>query len=381
MIPPALLTVCIALILWGVGEGMFYIFQPFYLTQLGANPITIGFILGAAGFVTLLTHAPAGYISDKLGRKPMLVAAWLIGLVAILIMSVTTSLWPFVIGMLAYGFTGFVSSPLSSYTTAARGKLSIARALTIMSASFNSGLILGTLAGGWISYRFGLRAIFISAAALFIPSTFAVIFVPNQPKDQHPEGSQPHMELFSNRPFLVMLALGWFAMLGLTLTQQFTPKFLQEVHQLNLEQIGLLGAVSGIGTTVMMFTLGGILPRLGFLIGSLATALSTILLWRGGGMGIFGVAYFLQGGLRAARSLFNAQIRPLVTDSSMGFAYGISETVLGFSNMLAPIFAGLLYSQQPGLMYPVSFAAILFSLLLFWKFLPHIQPRVEDKHQ
>ena len=60
---PSLLWLAAALFTWGIGEGMFYMFQPIYLSQLGANPLTIGYILGAAGFAMMLAHIPAGYLA------------------------------------------------------------------------------------------------------------------------------------------------------------------------------------------------------------------------------------------------------------------------------------------------------------------------------
>ena len=41
-----LILVAFALITWGFGEGLFILFQPLYLEELGASPIAIGVILG-----------------------------------------------------------------------------------------------------------------------------------------------------------------------------------------------------------------------------------------------------------------------------------------------------------------------------------------------
>lgn len=373
---PSLLVMAISLFTWGIGEGMFVLFQPFYLTQLGADPVTIGFILGAAGLVMTLVHAPAGYLSDKLGRKPMLVTAWSTGLLATLVMATVTTITGYVIGMLLYSFTAFVSSPLNSYVTSARGGWSVARALTIISASFNLGMILGPLIGGTISQAHGLRAVYLVSAGIFAVSTAIVFFIPNQPCHEHPAGALPVRDLLGNRPFLQLLAMGAFAMLAMTLPQQFTPKYLQDVHQITLEQIGWLGAVAGIGTTALTFALGGLAPRLGFLIGSLCMAATTLIFWRAGSLPWFGLAYFLQGGFRAGRSLLVAQIRPLVSDANMGLAYGITEMAWGFSIILAPIFAGMLYQQNPGLMYPVAFAGTVLALWLFQTYSPTLRKTV-----
>src|SRR4030042_4175095 len=96
---PALLWLGRWLFLWGIGESMFLLFQPVYLQELGAGPIEIGVILGAFGAAMTLTHIPAGHLSDRLGRRPMLIAAWLVGLLATLVMAVAYNLTFFVVGL------------------------------------------------------------------------------------------------------------------------------------------------------------------------------------------------------------------------------------------------------------------------------------------
>jgi MFS family permease len=106
-----ILIIAIAMFTWGIGEGLFLNFQPIYLQQLGADPLRIGVILSGFGFMMTISHIPAGYLSDRFGRKPLMIAAWILGLGATLIMALAPSLEIFVTGMLLYGLTMFVLSP------------------------------------------------------------------------------------------------------------------------------------------------------------------------------------------------------------------------------------------------------------------------------
>jgi len=165
---PSLLWLSAALFTWGIGEGMFLMFQPIYLQQLGADPIQIGAILGGFGAVMTMAHIPAGYLSDRIGRRPMLIAAWVIGIVAALLMALANNLIVFIIGMAIYGFTAFVVSPLDSYVTAARGNWSVARAITLISMTFNAGAVLGPITGGWVGDHFGLRTVYFISTGVFV---------------------------------------------------------------------------------------------------------------------------------------------------------------------------------------------------------------------
>jgi MFS family permease len=54
----------------------------------------------------------------------------------------------------------------------------------------------------------------------------------------------------------------------------------------------------------------------------------------------------------------------------MGYAYGITETVGGFAVILASPLAGLLYQNDPRLMYIIGFILIIISLIISSRFIP-----------
>ncbi len=140
-----LILLSVSLFTWGIGEGMFIYFQPIYLQQLGANTMTIASVFSLFGLAMMIAHIPAGYLADRIGRKPLLVAAWTAGVLATGVMALARTLPVFILGMLVYGFTAFVSSPMNSYVTTARGKLSPVRAMTLVSAAYNLGAVLGPI--------------------------------------------------------------------------------------------------------------------------------------------------------------------------------------------------------------------------------------------
>ena len=98
-----LLLVAASLFAWGLGEGLFFIFQPIYLEEWGADPVMIGSILGAAGIAIMIAQLPAGYLSDRFGPRPMMWASWILGTIAIFFMASANTLSMFVVGVITYG--------------------------------------------------------------------------------------------------------------------------------------------------------------------------------------------------------------------------------------------------------------------------------------
>ncbi|MCS7010049.1 MAG: MFS transporter [Anaerolineales bacterium] len=366
-----------SLFLWGIGEGMFFYFQPIYLAQLGASPMTIGFVLGLGGLVMTLAHIPAGWLADRWGRRPLLWTAWVMGLISAWLMALAKGLRVFAIGAIMYNFTAFVIAPLNSYLTEARGKLSIGRAITLSSSAFASGSVLGPFSAGLLAETFSLRAIYFAAAGLFVLSTLLVFFLRPQPREVH-DGQESFRDLLDNTRYLNFLRLSFLAFFALYLPQSLTPNFLQNQRGLSLAQIGQLGSLGSLGNAVFNLVMGQLSPRLGFLLSQGGVLLFTLLIWKGSSLPWYGAAYLMLGGYRAARALASAQARSLVKAHQMGLAYGIVETLNSLPLFLAPPVAGRLYELRPDLIYPLSLAMIALALLLSLLLLP--VPRSDSIH-
>ena len=364
-----LILLSVSLLTWGIGEGMFLIFQPIYLQQLGANTLTIAGIFSLFGLAMMVAHIPAGHLADRIGRKPLLVAAWAAGVLAALAMGLARSLPVFIAGMLLYGFTAFVTSPLNSYITAARGKMSPVRAMTLVSATYNLGAILGPISGGWIGARLGLSSVYLVSAGIFLVSTVILFFLRPQPREVHDPDAPPE-SLWKNTRFIGFLGIIFLAMFVMYLPQPLTPRFLQNERGLSLESIGLLGSIGSLGNAVLALLLGQIAARGGFLLAQVSVAAFALLLWKGSGLGWYALGYFLLGGFRTARSLIYAQVRPLIHPAQMGLAYGITETSSALAVMLAPLLAGVLYTQDPARVYWVSAGLIGVMLVVSGIFAP-----------
>jgi MFS family permease len=373
----SLIWLGIALFTWGIGEAMFMIFQPIYLQQLGAEPRTIGWILGASGLMMTLVPIPSGHISDRWGRRPMLIAAWVFGIFATLIMALAQSLFVFVVGILFYGLTLFVVSPLDSYLTAARGKWTVARVITFSGIVYNSGVMIGPTLGGWIGDHYGLRMVYAVATGIFVFSTFFIFQIAAQPRDHH-DPTDPPADLLKNKRYLSFLVVFFIVALVVFLPQPLTPNFLENQRGLSLIQIGTLGSIVGIGTVIFNFLLGMLEARKGFLIGQIGVAAYAFLLWRGTSFGWFAIAYFMLGGFRALRGLGVAQVRPLVHESQMGLAYGIAETVGAATTVIIPPIAGYLYAINPFMIYPAALIAIAVGFVISFLFTPHSKPTPPD---
>jgi MFS family permease len=349
---------------WGVGEGMFYFFQPLYLQELGADPLKIGSILGLIGLAMTLSYLPAGVLSDRFGRRPLLLWAWIMGTIATVIMALAPSLSLLVVGMVLYGSTNFVTVPLYSYVTAARGRLNVGRVLTLVSVFFNLGFILGPLLGGFLGERFGLQTNFRFAALIFIASTAIMIFVRPQPVEKSTgEDPTPGLRTLWRESYGRYILLIFFITFGMYLPQPLSQNYLQNEKGVGLVVIGQLLSIRSTGIVVLNLILGHLNARLGFLLAQVCMVFFTLLIWLGSGIPAYVAGYLLMGSYITGRGLAIAQGRALVQAANMGRAYGMLETAMAAAMVLGPPLAGLLYEINPDLIYIAGLALIAAGLI------------------
>jgi len=371
-----LFLVVFSMMIWGVGEGMFYIFQPLYLQKLGADPLMIGGILGGLGLAMTVAQAPAGYLADRMGGRPLMWVAWSMGAAATGLMALAQTLPVFVVGLFIYGLTAFVSAPMNHYIADVRGRWSVGRAFTVTQAGYNLGAIGGPLLGGWIGLQFGLATVYKVAFGIFVLSVLVILLIRPQPKTEV-QASTAVVKLHRNPLFLGLLPFFFLTTLATFLPQTLTPNFLQNQHGLDYGQIGQLGSIGSAGIVLAMLALGNLPPLLGLLLGQAAIGLYAFFLWQGSGFPWFALGYFFIGGYRLTRAMALAYARPLVPNSQTGFAFGLIELVNGMALFLAPFIGGWIYATQPPSLYTTSLFLGLGVFVLNLSFLPRIQRRVE----
>jgi MFS family permease len=357
-----------AMLTWGIGEGMFYIFQPLYIQQLGADPILIGIILGINGLVMSLSQIPSGYLADKIGRRPLMWFSWLSGLVATWIMALSPSLGGFVAGLLLYGLTSSVLAPLNTYIQGARGKWSVGRAVSFISATYSVGGVMGPILGGVIAETFNLRMVYYAAGVLFAVSTLIIFFIKKQPiEDMTILDGDGH--LLRNRSFVSLLAVISLVMLAVTLPQPLTANFLQNQRALPLGRIGQLGSLGALGSVLMMLIFGNLPAGVAMVIGQAGVMLFVLFIWHGGGFIWYGLGYLFLGGYRLCRVMTVALVQPVVREREVGLAFGMVESLSAFAFMIAPVLAGFLYDWRPESIYPIGLLVLILAILLSFLFL------------
>lgn len=162
-----LVIICIVA-LDAIGIGLIFPILPGLLKEVtGSGEISTiyGLILASYAAMQFLFSPILGLLSDRIGRRPILVMSLLGAAIDYTIMAFAPALWVLVVGRLIAGITSASMSVAGAYIADVTEEKHRAQRFGWMSAAFGIGFIVGPVIGGMMSLYF-LRAPFLVAACL-----------------------------------------------------------------------------------------------------------------------------------------------------------------------------------------------------------------------
>ncbi len=149
-----------------LGLFMIYpVFAHFAQELAGATPRTIGFALGAYGLTQGLLQIPFGRLSDRLGRRTMVVSGLALFCVGSLVAALSASIWGVVLGRALQGAGAIGSVLLASVADVTRPETRT-RAMAIVGVSIGFAFLVAVVLGPAIALFAGLSGIFWLTAVL-----------------------------------------------------------------------------------------------------------------------------------------------------------------------------------------------------------------------
>lgn len=174
-------------------------FLPLFLYELGVTGTAVhlwaGLVLSASFLVGVVMGPFWGILSDRYGKRKMIIRAGLSLVAVYLLFTIVRSPWELLGVRLLHGFVaGFIPASMALVASTAP-KEKLGEALGYMQAAAMSGGILGPLLGGVLSSAFGMRESFAAAAAIVLLSALSVIlFVREAPPAAAGEAAAPAEE-------------------------------------------------------------------------------------------------------------------------------------------------------------------------------------------
>jgi len=346
-----------------LGFGMVMPIMPFYIDKMGATGSDLGWLVAVYSLMQLIFAPVWGSVSDRVGRKPVLMLGIVGYAVFLILFGLATRFWML---FLARSLAGILSSAtypsmmafISDSTTpeergGGMGKLGAAMGL---------GVILGPGLGGWLAGDSLALPFFIAAGLALITLALVGVFLP---ESLPPEArQQTAVRLVSpaglwqalRSPIGILLGMAFLVSFGLTSFEGIFGLYALQKFNYGPEQVGTIMVVVGLVSTAVQGALIGPLTKrwgeafvirlallgsaIGFLVLLLATTYPTILLTTG---------FFV---------LTVALLRPAVASltsqratTGQGVALGLNNSFMSLGRIAGPLWAGYLFDVNYNLPY------------------------------
>lgn len=165
-----IIFIIITLVIDAMGIGLIMPVMPDLIRELKgadlANAAIWGGVLASSFAIMQFLFSPLiGSLSDRFGRRSVLLISLFFMMLDYLLMAVAGTIWLLLLGRIIGGITSATQSTATAYMADISSAKDKAKNFGLVSAAFGAGFVLGPLIGGLLS-TFGPRAPFYAAAVL-----------------------------------------------------------------------------------------------------------------------------------------------------------------------------------------------------------------------
>jgi len=161
-----------------IGFGIIIPLLPFYAETFGASPTVIGLLFAVFSICQLVAAPALGDISDRYGRRPVLVFSLAGTVVSFVMLALAHSLTLLFLARVVDGLSGGNISTARAYVADITEPKDRARAYGIIGAAFGLGFILGPAISGVLAPVSYTAPIWAAAALTLVAAVVAWLWLP-----------------------------------------------------------------------------------------------------------------------------------------------------------------------------------------------------------
>jgi len=139
---------------------------PYYAETFAANSFVTGLLVASYAAAQLIGAPVLGRLSDRFGRRPLLLASVFGTFVGFILLGVANTLWMLFAARIIDGFTGGNLSIAQAYISDVTDAKNRSKGLGMIGAAFGLGFIIGPAAGGFLS-QWGYHVPALVAASIW----------------------------------------------------------------------------------------------------------------------------------------------------------------------------------------------------------------------
>jgi MFS transporter, DHA1 family, tetracycline resistance protein len=374
-VPRGYWTLWVTVVVDMIGFGVMAPLLADYAKQYGASGVVTGILMASFSAAQFVFSPILGRLSDRVGRKPVILASLFGSALSAFVGAFATSLVLLFVSRIVNGASG------SSVAVAMGAVGDIAepedrpRLIGLMSAAFGIGFVIGPAIGALAAFGGDRLPWIVSGAIALINAVVAWVRLP----ETHGRSQRAPLTLPTGPARRVLLAL-----LSIFLIQTFAfaaiegmfSRFALDRFGVGKKGTGLMFAIVGVLLTLVQV---GLVSKASARMGPWKLAYRSLLVLSAGLLILAGTTEWWQLGLSMVlvclgSGLFGPTIGVLTTGqtdhTNRGSVLGVQQSVGAAGRIAGPVVAGALLDIRLGLPYLVSGVLVAIAALLAWRARP-----------
>lgn len=365
-----------------LGYGIIIPIFPFYIESMGAGGTELGLLVASYAVMRLIFGPVWGGLSDRFGRRPILLIGIFGYVITMIWFGLATKLWMLFAARILSGILSSATAPTTmAYIGDSTPEKERGGGMGLLGAAGGIGTIFGPAAGGFLAVNSLSTPFFIAAGLAFLSLILAIIFLPESLSVAEREEAAKQEKLIDLKswgqaivsPIGSLLTLTLISTCGLMIFANVFGLYALQKFDFGPDDVGVMMMVLGLVSAVAQGVLagpatkkwgdgtvikGGLLATaLGFGLMLLANTYVTILL----ATAFFALTVALQ--VPALTSLTSRR-----ATVPQGIAMGLSNSFVSLGRIVGPILGGLVLDINLNLPYlsGAGFMLLGFLVSLLW---------------
>jgi MFS family permease len=353
-----ILPVFVLVCTYAAGSAAVLPVLPFHIRSMGGSPLVLGIVIAAEAVGQFASGPALGQLSDRFGRKRILMASQIIAAASLLLLAFAPSIAFILLARAVFGLTAGNISVTAAYVADHTDVGSRRQAMGILMGGAGVGGIIGAGLSGLLSDT-SLTAPILAAFGLVLLSIIVTVFRLDDRQaaprhDDQPLGEKTSFGTILASPvirILIVVILCHFFAYGMYISQM--PVFLGDTfvwngHAFGAKELSYLVMVDGgINVFAQIFLLGWLgkyltdrslillifaLISAGFLMAGLATTIPVLLL----------AVLCVSTGDALAKPTYMAALSAHVPLQRQGVVLGAAQSLVAVADIASPVLGGFI---------------------------------------
>ncbi len=364
------------------GIGLIIPIMPEYLGTFGVAGQALGFLIAVFSLAQFIFSPLAGDLSDKHGRKRLIIVGLVIFGLAQLAFGLSTHLWMLYVARFVAGLgSAFLIPPMMAFVADITTVEERGRGMGLLGASMSLGFMIGPAIGGFLS-NISLEFPFYFATGMALTAAVISFFILPNPAP-HPvsgsaaqlkrEGLIKQLKRSATTPYFVMFIVMFVFSFGLANFQSTISLYVDHKYGYTPSQIAVIITVGGfVGVIAQTFIINPLFKRFGemrvILVNLVIAAIGMIWILF---INTFTMILVVAMVFFTATALLRPAVNTLVSKlagKEQGFAAGMITAYMSLGNMVGPALAGTLFDINISYPYIIGTVLLLtcFTIALIW---------------